>query len=102
MDDEEKSVRRMLAAVRKVSDELKEESDEKEERNNISSHYGVADKVFKRWVADMVADIFYHPTKNEVLDKYFPKLSAEDRLRVEAYAGAHLLWSERTHSHGKW
>jgi len=89
--DEEDSVRRMVAAVKKVSDELQEAKKEKEDQNNIASHYGVKDEVFKKKIADMLADFFFFNDRSDVLDKHFPNLSAEDRLEVDAYASAHRV-----------
>ena len=56
--------------------------------NSIIAHYGVKDSDFEKWTKEITADMITNNNKNSVLDKWFPKLDNNERVKVLAYVRA--------------
>jgi len=56
--------------------------------DNIMAHYAVKDKDYEDWWESMFCDLFKKKNKSYVLDKWFPTLDNEGRVKVLAFARA--------------
>ena len=54
--------------------------------SNLHDHYGVNFKQGYTSFKDILIDLIKYGNMHDVLDKHFPKLSAEDRCKVHQYA----------------
>ena len=57
-------------------------------RKTVHEHYGVNDKQLEKIAKGMLIDFINLESKIEVLDKNFKTFSAEDRVKVLAFANA--------------
>jgi len=57
-------------------------------KSSLTDHYGVKEEEIILITQKMMCDMIMSNTKAEVLDKWFPTLSANDRCKVEAYKQA--------------
>lgn len=60
-------------------------------KDSIMAHYGVEEDKLDVWTKEMAIDIIHSKSKSEVLDKWFKSLDGEGRVKVLAYAHAHIL-----------
>lgn len=58
----------------------------------VSEHYGVSDETFQKMEKAIFAKLILSENHAEVLDTFFEKLTAEDRVKVFAYANAMQRW----------
>lgn len=54
--------------------------------NSVTSHYGISHEQSLKLEADMIRDLIINKQKSDIIDKYFPALSAEDRGKVIIFA----------------
>lgn len=55
---------------------------------SLASHYGVKDKEFHENTVDILCDLLKSKNFATVIDKHFPKLSGDDRVKVMSFAFA--------------
>ena len=84
-----KDVKDFLKVIEGLQTKMKEEK----QRNSIARHYGVKDDNFAKMVGECIGMLLANSNKKKsnVLDKMFPKSSAEERLKVEAYYAAKTI-----------
>ena len=58
------------------------------ESRTINAHYGVKEGKYEQWVKEILSDLVLSEDKSNVIDKHFPKLSSEDRVKIMAFAEA--------------
>jgi len=54
----------------------------------VPAHYGVTDSQYDKMMKEILCDMIMNNEKSTTLDKFFSKLSAEDRVKVLAYSEA--------------
>lgn len=55
----------------------------------IYEHWGIKKEEFEKWVDDILCSFIRTKNIATVLSKFFPKLSAEDRVKIMAFVTAH-------------
>lgn len=68
--------------------------------NTVNSHYGVTPKMANDMTKTMLANLILKDSKHYVLDKYFSRLTAEDRTKISCYTQA-VKHYERMIKHAK-
>lgn len=66
------------------------------QRSSLAEHYGLTEPEFSKITKQMICDFIQNDSKHKILDKHFPDLSAEDRVKVECYAKAQGKYEKLT------
>lgn len=54
----------------------------------VPAHYGVTNEQYDKIMKEILCDMIKNNEKTATIDKFFPRLSAEDRVKVLAYSEA--------------
>lgn len=68
--------------------EILEELKDRASENTTFGHYGFKIDEYEKIIEDMLIAFIKAENNTDVADKFFPKLSGEDRMKIFAFASA--------------
>lgn len=70
---------------------LSAQETQEENRSTIPGHYGFKSEEYDAMVMDILKDVYMLDKRTDVVDKHFPNLNNEDRMKVIAHATARMM-----------